>query len=131
RAEQQKAEADFAERNAQLDARLRRDLAAAKSDLKNTRQSLTARHKTDHETVENECHAAVEKINRELEKIEKKTKHALNEARWVARTVYEAKRKQLTEKLTETRAELQAQHRGAQVLQQQGVDWLQQNKLGA
>lgn len=128
--EQQKAEAEFAERNTQLDARLRRDLVTAESDLKNSRQTLTSRHKTDHDTVENESHAAVEKINNELDKIEKKTKHALNEARWVARTVYEAKRKQLTEKLTETRTELQAEHRGAQVLQQEGIDWLQRNKLG-
>jgi S-DNA-T family DNA segregation ATPase FtsK/SpoIIIE len=129
RTEQQNAEAEFAEHHAQLDARLRHDLAAAEGELKTSRQRLTSRHKTDHETVETECQLTVEKINRELDRIEKKTKHALNEARWLARTVYEAKRKELTEKLTVTRTELQAEHRGAQILQQEGVDWLQRNKL--
>ncbi|HEY2841952.1 MAG TPA: FtsK/SpoIIIE domain-containing protein [Pirellulales bacterium] len=131
RNEQQKAETDFAEQNAQLEARLKRDLATAEIDLKTARQTLSARHQSDHETIETESHLAVEKITRELDKIEKKTKQALNEARWLARTVFEAKRKELTEKLAETRQELQEQHRGAQLLQQEGVDWLQRNKLAS
>jgi len=129
RSDQAQAEAEFAERQAQLDAKLRRDLAAAESDLKTSRQTLTSRHKTNHDTIETECQLAVEKITSELDKIEKKTKHAHNEARWLARTVYEAKRKELSERLAETRRDLQADHRGAQSLQQEGVDWLERNKL--
>jgi len=129
RAEQQQAEASFAERSAQLEARLKRDLATAENDLKTARQTLTARHKTSHDSVEADCQAAVERVTRDLEKIEKKARTALNEARWLSRTVYEAKRKQLVEQLAATRAELQELLRGALALQQHGIQWLQLNGL--
>ncbi|MBI2826099.1 MAG: cell division protein FtsK [Planctomycetia bacterium] len=119
---QNKVKTDFAETTAQIEARFRGSLAAADRELAATRQTLAARHGADSQAIEQECHAAVERMILKIETAERRAQQELNEARWLARTVYDASRKRLKQQIREAQKQLRVRRTAARSIEQAAAD---------
>ena len=108
----------------ELEDRFRSDGAAAEQQLRTSRQQITAQFDQEFQTSERDGIAAVEQLSRELNQSEKKAEAELNEARWLAQSVYEAGRKRRKQQFDELEGQLTSRLEAALAVRREATAYL-------
>ena len=113
RAAERSTTTDYEHSLAHAAAQLQADEGAAEQTLRTARQSLTTAWESSSKSIENECQRAVETLVKRINRGERHAHKAMDETRWLARTVYEAGRKREAQKVAEVQQQLRGRMRGS------------------
>lgn len=92
------------------------------------RRAVVAQQQSRRQAIEQRCDQEVERISRELSLADQKATQTHKEARWLARTVYEAHSKRLAEQAVRAQHRLEGQHLAVRQLADQAAAWI--DRLG-
>lgn len=114
---------------AELEARYTAESAAAQRQFETDQQQLAARYERDRQQAEQTAQATVEQLGLQLAADEKRAEQALNEARWLAQSVYEADRKRQKQQFEQVKQQLESRLETALAAEREARAFLDQ--LGA
>lgn len=117
-------EAEFLERTQTIERRCRSAIAQADRELQSARVRSATELEQQHAALESECHTSVDKVTADLKRLQTRAAKEKQEATWLARTVFDAKRDQLRKHLLGMRKQLRAKLRVAANLRQAADAWL-------
>jgi energy-coupling factor transporter ATP-binding protein EcfA2 len=104
-----------------IEEEFQRARAEAQRQKATVLQTLTARLETEKSAIERQCQEALDRLGEEVAAAEKRAQKAYDEARWLARTVYEAKRRRLSQRAHQVQKQLRARLNQAMNIEQSAV----------
>ena len=107
-----------------LEERLQAETARRSHDRLAAEALLATRMKAEHAAIEREYHEGMERASREIEAAESEVQQVYKEARWLARTVFEAGRKRIHQAAAEVQKELRGHLQQARLIEQQAIGCL-------
>ena len=110
---------------ADIAGRFQSDEATAERGLRTTRQALTAAHDAQSSAIDRESQAAIQVIVNEINRAERDAHKAIDEARWLARTVYDASRKRESQHIAEVQQQLRSRLRTVRAIESEAITWLE------
>jgi S-DNA-T family DNA segregation ATPase FtsK/SpoIIIE len=125
RAGQKSAMAEYDHAMAQAESGFRADQAAIDRILGTTRHGHTTRWQAESRAIEESSQDAVQRLVNDINRAERRAHKAVDEARWLARTVYDASRKRQSEHIAEVQQQLRSRLRTARAVESEAIAWLQ------
>lgn len=119
------AATEFAASETAITASFHREAGAAVQSFRAARERLTTSWQTQSRAIEEECQDAVQRLANDINRAERGAHKAIDEARWLARTVYEASRKRMSEQIAELQQQLRSRLRTARAIENDAVTWLE------
>jgi DNA segregation ATPase FtsK/SpoIIIE, S-DNA-T family len=120
---------EFERAVAEIERRLQAEMASTRRDLQAAQSSLTAKLNSDRLTTESRRDTAIEQIINASDLAERQLQKALDEARWLARTVYEAERKRMTQLVQSQQKRLRGQMQNVLALRDEAAAWMRRQGL--
>jgi hypothetical protein len=116
---------DYQQALAQAAARLQAEEHAAEQALQTRRQSLTSAWESSFKSIEHESQNAIQNLVNRINRAERLAHKAMDEMRWLARTVYDAGKKREAQKVADLQQQLRSRMRTARSIEADAVAWLE------
>ncbi|HEY1602804.1 MAG TPA: FtsK/SpoIIIE domain-containing protein [Pirellulales bacterium] len=110
---------------ADIAGRFESDQAAAERGLRSTRKAVSATHEAQSNAIDRESNAAIQLIVNEINRAERDAHKAIDEARWLARTVFDASRKREAQNIAEIQQQLRSRLRTVRAIESEAITWLE------
>ncbi|HEY4310296.1 MAG TPA: FtsK/SpoIIIE domain-containing protein [Pirellulales bacterium] len=125
RAGEKEITADFQRASAEITARYQAEAGAAERAERTARETLIGQWKAHSRKIEESSQDAAQRMVNDINRAERKAHKAVDEARWLARTVFEASRKRMSENIAELQQQLRSRLRTTRGIETDAIYELQ------
>ncbi|MES1213542.1 MAG: hypothetical protein ABUL64_03065, partial [Singulisphaera sp.] len=122
---EQRITAEFQRATAEITTRFQQEVGNIERAERSSREAHVTQWKAQSRKIEEGSQDAVQRMVNEINRNERKAHKAVDEARWLARTVYEAARKRMSEHITELQQQLRSRLRTARAIEGDAIAWLE------
>jgi S-DNA-T family DNA segregation ATPase FtsK/SpoIIIE len=117
--------AEFQRAAADITARFHSEAGAAERAERTAREGYVAQWKAQSRQIEDTTQDAVQRLLNDINRAERQAHKAVDEARWLARTVFEASRKRMSEHMAELQQQLRSRLRTARAIESDSIALLE------